>query len=353
MDKEKLIKYLNNACSEQEFEEIADWIRDNALSKGSRERAFKDWKSFMPTDAKNEKKYQALLDRIHHEINLKQNIKQTTKRMVFSQSLSWLSKAAAILFIPLLGILLYVISERKVQNNILVENLTDTVEIIAPVGSRSVVQLTDGTEVHLNYASKIKYPRVFRGNTRIVQLEGEGYFDVAHNPEKPFIVNAGEVQVKALGTAFNVHAYPEDGTISTSLIEGKVVLEKEFDSNQTRVIGEMVPGQHVTFHTSSGKITSSKEDLYKYIAWKDGKMVFDNEPISGVAAALSRKYNVDIQLADDVKQYTYTVTFFNDPLFLILDLMAETTPITYNALPRRKLPDGSYSKLRIVIKKRE
>lgn len=353
MDKEKLIKYLNNACSEQEFEEIVKWLRDNALSKGSRERAFNDWKSFVPPDTKDEKKYQALLDRIHHEINLKQNIKPPTKRMVFSQSLSWLSKAAAILFIPLLGILLYLISEKNLQNDILVENLTDTIEIIAPIGSRSVVQLTDGTEVHLNYGSKIKYPRVFAGNTRNVQLEGEGYFDVAHNPEKPFIVKAGEVQVKALGTAFNVHAYPEDRTIATSLIEGEVVLEKNMAGNQTSTIGEMVPGQHVTFHTSSGKITTSKEDLYKYIAWKDGKMVFDNEPIADVAAALGRKFNVDIDLADDVKQYTYTVTFFNDPLFLILDLMAETTPITYKALPRRKLPDGSYSKLRIVIKRKE
>ena len=353
MEKEKLLKYLNNACSEQEFEEIVGWIRDNALSKGSRERAFKDWKCFVPAGEKNEKKYQALLDKIHHEINLNQNKKSTTRYLSFSNTLTWLSKAAAILFIPLLSVMLYFISQNKIQRGSISENLNDSIEIVAPVGSRTVVQLTDGTEVHLNYGSRIKYPRIFSGDTRDIKLEGEGYFDVAHNPEKPFIVKAGEVQVKALGTAFNVHAYPEDETVSTSLIEGKVVLEKYTTGKNTRVIETMLPGEHVAYQPLSGKITSSKGDLYKYIAWKEGKMVFDNEPITDVVAALGRKFNVDIDLADNVKEYTYTVTFFNDPLYLILDLMAETTPITYKALPRKKLSDGSYSKLKIVIKRKE
>ncbi len=355
MIKENLIKYLNNACSEKEFEEIVQWIQENSLTRGSRGRAFEDWKAFIPDpEKKDEKKYQAILDKIHHEINLNQSKKHLSRRFTVTHTLSWFSKAAAILFIPLLGVLLYLISESKVQPDVFVENLTDTIEIVAPIGSRSVVQLTDGTEVHLNYGSKMKYPRIFSGNTRDITLEGEGYFDVAHDPDKPFIVNAGNLKVKALGTAFNVRAYPEDDMVSASLVEGKVMLEEHKAGKSARRIGTMVPGHHVAYQTSSGEIVNShKGDLYRYIAWKEGKMVFDNEPIKDVATALGRKFNVDIELADEVKVYTYTVTFFNDPLFLILDLMAETTPITYKALPRKKLPDGSYTKLKIMIQKKE
>ena len=114
----------------------------------------------------------------------------------------------------------------------------------------------------------------------------------------------------------------------------------------------MEPGQHVDYDISSGEIASSKGNTNKYIAWKDGKLVFDNEPITGVTKKLSRMFNVDIVIADEVKDYTYTVTFADESLFFILDLMKETTPINYTVAQRNKLPDGTYSKLKIKIEKR-
>jgi ferric-dicitrate binding protein FerR (iron transport regulator) len=228
----------------------------------------------------------------------------------------------------------------------------DSLEIIAPIGSRTVVQLSDGTEINLNYGSKIKYPRNF-GNTREVTLSGEGYFDVTHNPDKPFIVKTGKLNVKALGTEFNVQAYPGDDVIETTLVEGKVVIEKTIPGEKNQSVGKMIPGQHIAYNLNSDKITSTKGSIDKYIAWKDGKLVFDNESITEITEKLGRMFNVEFEVADNAKDFSYTVTFFNDPLYLILDLMKETAPITYDVLSRKRQSDGTFSKQKIRIEKRQ
>jgi transmembrane sensor len=228
----------------------------------------------------------------------------------------------------------------------------DSLEVIAPIGSRTVVQLSDGTEVNLNYGSKIKYPQNFIGDTREITLSGEAYFDVAHNPDKPFVIKTGKLNVKALGTEFNVNAYPDDDIIAITLVEGKVVIEKAPAGENTEPVGTMVPGQQVVYNVKSGKISSSKGSVDKYIGWTEGKLVFDNTPINRVAEKLSRMFNVEFHVADNVKDLTYTVTFVDDPLYLILDLMTETTPITYKRCPRKKLDDGNFSKQIIKIERR-
>jgi ferric-dicitrate binding protein FerR (iron transport regulator) len=300
----------------------------------------------------NSEKYNVLLHKIHHEINLRKQQKHNGRIMVFKNAAKWLSRAAAILFIPLLGVVFYLLFNNTIQMKEFADLTVDSLEVIAPIGSRTVVQLSDGTEIHLNYGSKIKYPRNFIGDTRGITLSGEGYFNVAHNPEKPFVVKTGILDVKALGTEFNVHAYPGDEAISTTLVKGKVVIEKT-DADQITMVGAMVPGQHVEYDIKSGKITSAKGATEKYTAWREGRMIFDNTPILEVARELSRKFNVDIVVAPEIYDLTYTVTFADDPLYLILDLMTETTPVSYKRFPREKLADGSFSKQKIRIEKRK
>ena len=218
MNKEILIKYLNNNCSDKEFEELANWVKQNIQNKEGKNWSFEQWKSFEPEfKEKDEKKYSALLDKIHHEINLKQRENEDNKVITLSKVAKWLSRAAAILFIPLLGVVFYLLANNNFQTDKFADLTVDSLEVISPIGSRTVVQLSDGTEVNLNYGSKIKYPRNFTGNTREITLTGEGYFDVAHNPDKPFIVKTGKLNVKALGTEFNVQSYPDDNVISTTL----------------------------------------------------------------------------------------------------------------------------------------
>ncbi len=354
MNKEILLKYLNNNCSAHEFEELANWVKLNIQNKEGKSWSFDQWLMFEPgLKMKDEKKFSVLLDKIHHEINLKQREKEKSKVNTLTIVTKWLSRAAAVLFIPLLGVVFYLLTNNNIQSDQLADLALDSVEIIAPIGSRSVVQLSDGSKVYLNYGSRIKYPRIFTGDTREIKLEGEGYFEVVHNPDKPFIVKTGKLNVKALGTEFNVRAYPDIDIISTTLVNGKVVIEKNLAGEKTEQIGTMVPGQHVAYNLNSGEITSKKGSTEKYIAWKDGKMIFDNTPIAEVTRELSRKYNVDIEVEHDLKYLTYTVTFVDDPLFLILDLMKETTPVIYKRMPREKLPDGTFSKQKIRIEKRK
>lgn len=352
MKEELLIKYLKNSCSEKEFEEFTALITENIQNEYLKDLSFEQWKNLdLELEIKDKERYNAQLDRIHHQINLKQTENQI-KVGTMPTIAKWLSHIAAILFLPLLGVVFYLLSE-NIKSEKYTAMAVDTLEVTSPIGSRTVVQLTDGTEVTLNYGSKIYYPRSFKGNTREVKLTGEGFFKVAHNPEQPFIVKTEKLNIKAVGTTFNVHAYPDEDYVTTTLLEGKVLLEKAIDREKTEQIGAMKPSQHINYNFKTGKLISTAGSTEKYVAWKDGKMIFDNSPINEVTNELSRKYNVDIEVADEVKYLTYTVTFADDPLFLILDLMTETTPIVYKRFPRTKLADGSFSKQKIRIEKRK
>ncbi|HZH72294.1 MAG TPA: FecR domain-containing protein [Mariniphaga sp.] len=352
MNKGILIKYLKNQCSKEEFEAFENWVKKDAHNKESKDWGYEQWRSLeLKLREEDSEKYSALLHKIHHEINLQNSKNENRKVITVAKFAGWLSRAAAILFLPLLGVVFYLLSNSNFNDAALAELSVDLVEVISPIGSRTVVQLSDGTEVNLNYGSKIKYPKNFTGNAREITLTGEGYFDVAHDPEKPFVVKTEKLNIKAIGTEFNVQAYPDNPIVSTTLVNGKVIIEETTD-NKAGLIGTMVPGQHIDYHTETGKINSNKGSVDKYIAWKNGKMIFDNTSISEVARELSRKYNVDIIVEDGIKDLTYTVTFVDDPLFLILDLMTEITPIKYVRSQRKKLPDGTFSKQEIRIVKR-
>jgi transmembrane sensor len=351
MTKELLEKYLNNCCTTQEVEEVIQWMKQQSFFTESRELGRKDWQQFKEKDSLvSDEKLDTLLDKIHHKLNIEEILTIQPKNNKLYQ---WVSKAAAVLLIPVLAFLFYTISENGKLTNQVATISVDSLEVIAPVGSRTVVELSDGSVVHLNYDSRMKYPQNFSGENRGVVLTGEGYFEVAHNPDKPFVVSTGLIKVKAVGTTFNVNAYPENNHVATTLVEGKVLLEKQLTNEKSLELGAMKPGQHVVYNTRTNKVTSGAGDLDKYIAWKDGKLVFENESIEQVAQMLSRMFNVDIQVDNEVKKYKYTVTFVDEPLFQILELLTVATPVTYRALPRTKNADGTFSKQKILIERKK
>ena len=356
MKKDTIIKFLNNCCTDAELYEVIRWANSEALNEESRAWGLNDWNSYQAEDgSEDDEKFSILFYKIQQRIDAgihKPKIKAENKTRSLSLFTSWLTRAAAILLIPVLTFLLYTLSELKTESVKYANLASDSLEIIAPVGARAVVQLPDGSKVHLNYGSKIKYPQIFSGNTREIRLTGEGYFNVAHNPEKPFIVKTGQLNVKALGTVFNVMAYPGKDIVETTLVNGNVVLEQNMINGKTRNIGSMVPGQHVNYNIRTGAVSSTEGNIEKYIAWKDGRLVFEDATIIQVAEQLSRMFNVDVEIADNMKDCLYTVTFVNESLFQILDLMTIATPVRYKALPREKLPDGTFSKQKIIIEKK-
>ncbi|MGV8137100.1 MAG: FecR family protein [Mangrovibacterium sp.] len=350
MTKELLEKYLNNCCTAQEVEEVIRWMKRQSFFSESEKFGKADWQQFKEEDSiVSNEKLDTLLDKIHHKLNIEE---PRTIQLRSNRLINWLSKVAAVILIPVLSCLFYTISENSRLTNQIATVSVDSLEVIAPVGSRTVVELSDGSVVHLNYGSRIKYPQNFWGKTRGVILTGEGYFEVAHNPDKPFVVNTSRIDVKALGTVFNVNAYPENNDIATTLVKGKVLIEEMNKDGNTEPIKELIPGQHVTYEKKTGVVKSSMDQVEKYIAWKDGKLVFDNEPIEQVAQRLSRIFNVEIQVDREV-EYKYTVTFVEEPLSQILELLSVATPISYQALPRTKNPDGTFTKQRILIEKKK
>ncbi len=354
MTKDILIKFLNNNCTEAELKEVLRWAETSALTETGKKLGFDDWKNYREEGKwENDEKFTTLFDRIQEKIDKQEHKTGQIKTITLPVFTKWITRAAAILLIPVLTFLFYTLSEKKMDSIKYANLAVDSLEIIAPIGSRTIVQLSDGSEVHLNYGSKIKYPQFFSGDTREVTLTGEGFFEVAHNPEKPFIVKTGKLNVKALGTAFNVLAYSDNDVVETTLVNGKVVLEQKEVDGKINTIGVMEPGQHVNYNIKTGAVSSTIGSIEKFVAWKEGKLVFEDTPISEVAERLSRMFNVEIEVADDITDNIYTVTFMDEPLFQILDLMTIATPVRYKTFTREKLPDGTFSKQKITIEKRK
>ncbi len=170
-------------------------------------------------------------------------------------------------------------------------------EVVIPYGKKTELLLADGTKVWLNAGSRLAFPSKFTKNTRAIYLEGEACFLVAKNEKQPFIVKAGNLDVRVLGTHFNVSAYPADATIETVLLEGSVALEKPkaFGLGKTEVV--LKTSQKASFKKEESEFTVTDEaDVDIYIAWTYGWLKYERESLSSVLRKVERYYNVDIQL---------------------------------------------------------
>ena len=158
-----------------------------------------------------------------------------------------------------------------------------------PRGETFKVVLSEGTEVFLNSDSRLVYPTVFKGKERIVSLEGEAYFKVSKDVEHPFIVKTGNVQVRVLGTEFNVRGYsPAD--VRITLITGKVAVSDTCGTHNV----EMEPGQSAQLSTD-GTFAVSEVNIESFLYWKEGFFYFDDIPLADMMKEIGRWYNIDIE----------------------------------------------------------
>ena len=220
-------------------------------------------------------------------------------------------------------------------------------EVITKRGSKSSIKLPDGTIVRLNTDSRLTYLNFTAGKTREVTLEGEAYFDVAHDSSRPFIIHTGKINIKVLGTSFNVRNYPQDKVLETSLIKGKIevslksrpddiiilkpteklIIAKEQDelSASTKTIASIDNKVVLT------SITYLRNDsLVAETSWLNDKMVFVNQPLDKIAIELERKYAINISFKDEkVKKYRYTGVFENVSLEKVFQLIKYSKNINY------------------------
>lgn len=159
-------------------------------------------------------------------------------------------------------------------------------------GEQYQVILPDGSHVWLNAASTLKYPVVFTGKERLVELTGEAYFEVSHNKAMPFKVKTRQQQVEVLGTHFNINAYPDEKTTATTLLEGSVKVTSA-STNQKMIIK---PGQQSAVNGDAMNV--QEVDIDEAVAWKNGYFLFNDENLASIMKKVSRWYNVEVEYKD-------------------------------------------------------
>ncbi len=167
--------------------------------------------------------------------------------------------------------------------------------LVTPKGRQFKVVLSDGTNVWLNAATTLKFPVHFAQDERVVEVDGEAYFEVQKSTKRPFIVHSSGQKIKVLGTHFNVHSYKEDNKSSTTLIEGKVEVSS---SGQQRVL---LPGEQAISSNQHNELLVQSVNAQDVIAWKDRLFVFHNEEIQDVMRQVSRWYDVEVEYLDGME----------------------------------------------------
>lgn len=169
-------------------------------------------------------------------------------------------------------------------------------QIIVPYGHRHSITLSDGTRIQLNAGSRLVFPAEFSDKTREVYLKGEGYFEVFKNPHKPFIVKTDFIDIRVLGTVFNISAYEDEPLAAAVLVEGKVVVSQKnilFGTTDKN----LSPGQGCFYSLETKSSEVRKVDLNDYVSWKDGLFLFKDKPLHNIIARLEKYYHRKILVA--------------------------------------------------------
>ncbi|MGJ1434226.1 FecR family protein [Sphingobacterium spiritivorum] len=236
---------------------------------------------------------------------------QISKLKKSTLPIRWL--AAACLLI--IGSATYFFKKNQ-QNN--VSTSTAMVTQVVPAQKFMTITLSDGTTVRLAPASTFIYPQEFTGNTRVVELNGDAYFEVSHNPEKPFTVHTADLDVQVLGTSFNVNAFKEDPYTKVALFEGKVQVSTNTGRQDLR------PGQLFTYNKKENKNAVNKFDPVAERDQMKGLITFDHASYDELRLKLSRKYGI-VTKADPSVKLQFTGTIFNESLADVLDKLSFTT----------------------------
>jgi transmembrane sensor len=176
-------------------------------------------------------------------------------------------------------------------------------QIIVPYGQKQTIALSDGTVIQLNAGSSLTFPAKFTGKSRDVYLKGEGYFEVHKNENLPFIVKTDYMNVRVLGTSFNISAYEDEKTVATVLVEGKVkVATKDRMFLNDEYV--MEPGEGFFYTAGSGNPVLESVDVNDYISWKDGIFIFTEKPLIEIVKRVKKYYNKPIQIEGEELAHT-------------------------------------------------
>ena len=316
MDAEKLIHKISETRELKDSEELLEYINKSGENTDEYIRYKTLWAILQTGNEMDD-------ETIHKGYNV---VKRSIKGWK-SSILASVAKYAVVVILALVGG--YLINSVGFNNNI-EEN-----EIWVPKGNRTSVILPDGTKVWLSNGSRLLYPEKFVGASRNVQIEGEGFFEVTHDKDHPFIVNVGQHRIKVLGTKFAVVAYPDEDNVKAELISGKIQFEIQAgDTEDSYKSYEVKPMSSLVYNKTSGKMYEATipDGFYDY--WQNGIYRFKDERFDSLAKKIARIYNVEIVFGDEeLKSRIFTGTLsVDDNIYTLMEAfkIASGKPFEYS-----------------------
>lgn len=306
-----LEKFLRNEATAEETQQLTEWFCQSNTRKDLSDFYTEKWEN-------PPRSMDAILQNDMLE-NIRKGMRRGRHRSSFSFG-KMMKYAAAIIIPVMLGVGAYVLAENfsRDYNKQMIVSVDN--------GQKANLQLPDGTRVWLNSGSSIRYDKSYNRHDRVINLEGEAYFEVAKNKKRPFIVKTNAISVRAVGTTFDVKAYTNDDAITTTLIEGKVNVFND------KVISQLLPNQKITFNKSNR--TFDKVEVYDAEMaglWKNNQLAFDSETLEDIAKVLERMYNIQVVFdSEQIKHIRFSGKIKNNSLESILQLISLTSPIHYN-----------------------
>lgn len=239
----------------------------------------------------------------------------------FMRTMHYLTRVAAILFIPLVGISLYLYLNNK-------NTETNWIEVYAEYGQKKEVILPDQSRIWLNSGTHVIYPEQF-AQVRQIFVSGETFLDVTKDPERPFIVDTKDLSIRVHGTKFNVRSYTEDRGTEATLLEGSISLQVKGEEGKQDIY--LVPGEKAVLDKKQVKL--EKFDLDSYQSWRSGQYTFRDKTLQEIITELQRIFDVQIVIRDKaLLKENYFVTFAQG---LSLDEMLEALNIDNNLCIKR------------------
>lgn len=350
--KDLVIKYLTNEISENELIVLHNWLNEKEENKSLFNKLRNAWLVSGKMPVKEHIEVLAIRDSLWKKIRSRQ---QETSGFTISlrRNVKYIAIAASWLIFLFLGSILPL--HEKYAEKISVESGDSKTEIMAPLGAKCRIILPDNSEVWLNAGSRIVYDKTFNYRERMIHLEGEAYFSVAENKDCPFKVTTSEIMITALGTKFNVKAYPEEETITATLEEGKIDI-KLINGKRNNEEIVLKPNENIVYYRVDSRLKLDNLDKLQsgtyhvaqkaqsvpkikiipvintelYTSWKEDRWIFLGEPLPLLASKLERRFNLRIVFAEELlKSYKFSGAIENETIEQILQALRFTAPLKY------------------------
>lgn len=313
MTDEVLFKYISGQATSDEKSEVRCWVEE---SEDRRKELIRLKNIWIVAGLENEPEHVNKEEEIDRIWNLIREMNGNTKSK--SLRMTWLKYAAAILLlVGISGTAGYFLSNS--------ESTSAYTEIYVPKGERSTVVLPDGSTVQLNSDSHLKFKSSFSAKKRDVTLEGEGFFKVVHDENRPFVVETPAMQVQVLGTEFNVCSYPTDSIATAFLQTGKV----KISSNKSDEVF-LTPNEVFTYNKITHESAKAKIQDQRFVDWTKGILTIKEETIGELSKKLERRFNIQIRFGDnEVKEHMYTGSIKDEDLNTLLEALTFASSIHY------------------------